>query len=31
MIRIRIQGIRLWLRGLKVQPRPAHHSQEGVQ
>jgi predicted NAD/FAD-binding protein/DUF1365 family protein len=31
MLRIRIQGIRLWLRGLKVQPRPVHPSQEGVQ
>jgi DUF1365 family protein len=31
MLRIRIQGIRLWLRGLQVQPRAAHQSQEGVQ
>jgi predicted NAD/FAD-binding protein/DUF1365 family protein len=30
-LRIRVQGIRLWLRGMKVQPRPVHRSQEGVQ
>ena len=28
---IRWQGIRLYLRGLRVVPRPAHPSQEGVQ
>jgi DUF1365 family protein len=30
MARIRLHGIRLWLRRLPVQPRPAHH-QEAVQ
>jgi uncharacterized protein len=30
-VRIHVQGIRLWRRGLPVQQRPAHHSQEGVQ
>jgi len=29
--RIRWQGIRLYLRGLPVIPRPAHKPQEGVQ
>jgi DUF1365 family protein len=29
--RIRWQGVRLYLRGLPVIPRPAHQSQEGVQ
>jgi DUF1365 family protein len=29
--RIRWQGIRLYLRGLLVAPRPPHHPQEGVQ
>ena len=29
--RIRWQGIHLWARGLRVQPRPEHPSQEGVQ
>jgi hypothetical protein len=30
-VRIRWQGVRLYLRGLPVIPRPAHQSQEGVQ
>ncbi len=30
-LRIRIQGVRLWLRGLRPQPRPHHPPQEGVQ
>jgi uncharacterized protein len=30
-IRIHAQGLRLWLRGLPVQQRPAHRPQEGVQ
>jgi DUF1365 family protein len=30
-VRIRGQGVRLYLRGLPVIPRPAHHPQEGVQ
>jgi hypothetical protein len=30
-VRIRWQGVRLYLRGLPVMPRPAHQSQEGVQ
>jgi predicted NAD/FAD-binding protein/DUF1365 family protein len=30
-VRIRIQGIRLWLRRLPVRPRPDHPRQEGVQ
>jgi len=30
-LRIRRHGIALWLRGLPVQPRPHHESQEGVQ
>jgi DUF1365 family protein len=30
-VRIRWQGVRLYLRGLPVIPRPAHLSQEGVQ
>ena len=30
-LRIRWQGVRLYLRGLPVIPRPAHQSQEGVQ
>ena len=30
-VRIRGQGVRLYLRGLPVIPRPAHQSQEGVQ
>jgi hypothetical protein len=29
--RIRWQGVRLYLRGLPVIPRPAHQAQEGVQ
>ena len=29
--RIRWQGVRLYLRGLPVIPRPAHQTQEGVQ
>ena len=29
--RIRSQGVRLYLRGLPVIPRPAHQAQEGVQ
>jgi uncharacterized protein len=29
--RIRWQGIRLYLRGLPVVPRPSHQPQEGVQ
>jgi DUF1365 family protein len=29
--RIRIQGIRLYLRGLPIVPRPRHQTQEGVQ
>jgi DUF1365 family protein len=29
--RIRWQGMRLYLRGLPVMPRPAHSPQEGVQ
>ncbi len=29
--RIRWQGIKLYLRGLRVSPRPAHLPQEGVQ
>jgi uncharacterized protein len=29
--RIRWQGIRIYLRGLPIQPRPAHHPQKGVQ
>jgi DUF1365 family protein len=29
--RIRWQGIKLYLRGLRVVPRPAHLPQEGVQ
>ncbi|MEU6084656.1 DUF1365 domain-containing protein [Streptomyces sp. NPDC047108] len=28
---IRLHGIRLWLRGLPVQPRPRHEPQEGMQ
>jgi DUF1365 family protein len=28
---IRLHGIRLWLRGLPVQPRPRHRPQEGVE
>lgn len=28
---IRVHGIRLWLRGLPVQPRPRHRPQEGVE
>ncbi len=31
MVRIRWQGIRLWLRRLPVQPRPEHSRQRGVQ
>ena len=31
MLRIRLQGLRLWRRGLKVEPRPHHPSQDGVQ
>lgn len=31
MARIRWHGIRLWLRGLPVQPRPPHRPQEAVQ
>ncbi|HEY1001757.1 MAG TPA: DUF1365 domain-containing protein [Streptosporangiaceae bacterium] len=30
-VRIRWQGVRLYLRGLPVIPRPAHQAQEGVQ
>jgi DUF1365 family protein len=30
-VRIRWQGVRLYLRGLPVIPRPAHQPQEGVQ
>jgi DUF1365 family protein len=30
-VRIHIQGIKLYLRGLRVVPRPAHLPQEGVQ
>jgi DUF1365 family protein len=30
-VRIRWQGIKLYLRGLRVVPRPAHLPQEGVQ
>ena len=30
-VRIRIQGIRLWLRRLPIRPRPDHPRQEGVQ
>jgi DUF1365 family protein len=30
-VRIRWQGVRLYLRGLPVIPRPAHQSQEGIQ
>jgi len=30
-VRIRWHGVRLYLRGLPVIPRPAHQSQEGVQ
>ena len=30
-IRIRWQGMKLYLRGLPVIPRPAHRPQEGVQ
>ncbi len=30
-IQIHAQGIKLWLRGLPVQQRPAHREQEGVQ
>ena len=29
--RIRVQGIRLYLRGLPIAPRPRHQPQEGVQ
>jgi DUF1365 family protein len=29
--RIRVQGIRLYLRGLPIVPRPRHQTQEGVQ
>ena len=30
-VRIRCQGVRLYLRGLPVIPRPAHQPQEGAQ
>ncbi|KNX36818.1 hypothetical protein VV01_06110 [Luteipulveratus halotolerans] len=29
-LRIRLRGVRLWLRRVPVQPRPAHHRQEAV-
>ena len=28
--KIRVQGIRLWARGLPITPRPKHHAQEAV-
>lgn len=31
MARIRLQGLRLWARGLRISPRPDHSPQEGVQ